>query len=113
MDKLIDVLNWLGKGVVLPLPHSDDPIFMFALIILVLSVCSLLGFINIMVYFFTLLYFDTPLIQRLIMKGQKFGKIIKFYKQTSMVFITFEIIVYLWFMGSIIKICIKILNTFI
>ena len=59
MDKLIDVLNWLGKGVVLPLPHSDDPIFMFALIILVLSVCSLLGFINIMLYFFTLLYFDS------------------------------------------------------
>ena len=109
MNKLIDVLNLLG----IPLPHSDDPVFMFALIVLVLSVCSLLGFINIMIYFFTLLYFDSVFIKKLLAKWQRFGKIIKFYKQTSMVFITFEIIVYLWFMGSIIKICIKILNTFI
>ena len=46
-------------------------------------------------------------------KCQRFGKIIKLYKQTCMVFITFEIIVYIWFMRAIIKIRIKILNTFI
>lgn len=55
MNKLIEYIKFLG----IPLPHSDDPVIMFALIVLVLSVCSLLGFINIMLYFFTLLYFDS------------------------------------------------------
>ena len=84
------------------------PVVGMCLVLLVLSICSILCFLNIVFYFIVLFSFETEFIKNIIKNYKLLGKIIRFYRNSSYYFIGLEIILFLYINSIILDICFNI-----
>lgn len=108
MKKLLIFLNNLG--ILVPIDESSSPIVLFALCILVLSVVSLLCFINILLYFMILYITEHKILLDKLPTNVLFIKILNFYKQTRIFFIFVAVTLLVFSLCSIIYLCSKVIQ---
>ncbi len=104
MIDIFELLNKLGINIT----ENSSPIFLFACSILILSLISLVCFIQIMLYFLINYYSENEKFINKISKLPILLKIVKFYKISNIVSIMIEIGFFLLSMTSIIYLCFKV-----
>jgi hypothetical protein len=114
---LLEILKNWGIDI---FDSSTPPLVGFALCILILSVLSVLCFINIVFYFVVLLIIDSKFVTDKINKngaiwagwGKIITKIINFYKQTRPILIVIEILIFIWINQIIIYSCYRLVSAY-
>ena len=108
---LLEILKNWGIDI---FDSTTPPNVIFAVCIMILSVLSVLCFINILFYFVVLLIVDSQFVTDKINKiGSKIlNKIVKFYKQTRPTLIVFEILLFIWLNEIIISSCYRIISAY-
>lgn len=96
---------------------STPPFVLFALCILILSVLSVLCFINIIFYVIMLLIVDSKYVTDKINKNgmatpEILKKFVNFYKQTRPILIVFEILLFIWVNEMIISSCYRVVSEY-
>jgi hypothetical protein len=84
-----------------------------ALGFLILSVISLLCFINILTYFIVLYTIETKFMQEKMDRWKLLKRIMNLYKTTSIYFIGFEILLFLYVNGFIIWSCYRLVSFYL
>lgn len=110
MTDLIRVLDSFGIHVDLSTPQS--PLFLFAVSILVFSVIGLVCFIQILIYLVVIYVSDHPILLDKISKYPILVRIFKLYKTTRIAYLLLESGFLLFSLGSIIKLCLKVIYLF-
>jgi hypothetical protein len=109
-DVMKDVMEYLSSfGIHVNISESSEPIVLVCTSILILSIISLISFIQIFLSLAVLYISDHKYIMDKISKYSILVKIMSFYKQSRIGYILFEVCLFLLCMFSIIWLCIKIL----
>jgi len=111
MNELINLLK--NIGIHINISESSSPIMLFAFSILVLSLISLFCVLNIILYLCVIYISDSQELLDKISKNILLLKIFYFYKNTRIFYLVIEFIFLLFILGSIIWLCIRVLNPII
>nr|YP_010697859.1 hypothetical protein P1Q01_mgp06 [Phellinidium ferrugineofuscum]WCF76820.1 hypothetical protein [Phellinidium ferrugineofuscum] len=108
MINIIAFLKYLGIHV--NVNEFSSPILLFACSILIMSILALIIFIQIILYFAIKHITDDKVLLDKISKYTLLFKIFNMYRQTSIFFILFEVLLFLYSMGIIIWLCFSVIN---
>lgn len=96
-------------GIHVNLNGSSDPMLVLFCCILALSIVSLISFIQVLFYFLVLYITDHKYIIDKISKYIVLVKIMNIYKQTRIVYIIFEVLIFLLCILFIIWLCVRVI----
>lgn len=105
MPQFIEFLHSLGFNV----SESSSPILLFAFLVCILSIISLLSFINILIYFGILYLSDNKVLLGKLSKWPYLLKIMFIYKQTRLGFLISELFLFLASQCTIIYLCSRLI----
>lgn len=106
MQIFIDLLNSLGMNV----SSNSSPLILFLIVIIGFALLGMLSVLNIGIYLAVLYLSNNKLFLDKISEWTILNRILNIYKKTRIVFIQFEILMFLFCQCSIIWFCLKFIN---
>lgn len=103
----LEFLNWIGISI----SDSSPPILILAYVFIVLAVISILCSINILIYLLINKIVEHPKILEKLSKWSILIKLLNFYKNIRLFYVIFDILLLIYCLINIIRLCIKIINT--